>query len=122
MTAQIIAQIISILLVLEQPVPRKGVYGDNGSAIGPLQIHVAVVQDVNRIYHTQYTWKSCVSLKVSKRVCLLYLSYWCDPKRLGFEPTMETYLRVWNGGAEGHKRVKATQPFIDKAKQKGLIR
>lgn len=116
-----IAKVIAILLVLEQPAKGQ-LYGDEGRAIGPLQIHRAVVIDVNRIYGTQYTWESCASLTVSKEVCKKYLTYWCSAKKLGHKPTIRDYLRTWNAGAMGHKKIKATKFYIAKAKQKGLIK
>lgn len=117
-----IAQILSILLILEQPQKGHSIHGDNGDAIGPYQIHKEVVVDVNRFYGTKYTWESCAKIKIAKDVCEKYLRMWCGKDRIGREPTVETYLRIWNGGPHGHKRIKATQAYVNRAKEKGLIK
>ncbi len=38
---------------------------------------------------------------LSDRVCDWYLRYWCNPKRLGREPTLNDYLMTWRWGPSG---------------------
>ena len=74
--------------------------GDSGDAIGCLQIHKEVIDDVNRIYGTTYEWpQSCYNRETSKEICRLYLKHYA-PKRA----TARMISRIWNGGPKGHKK------------------
>ena len=74
--------------------------GDGGKAIGPLQIHKVVVDDVNRRYGTSYTYDDRKSLVKSKEICRKYLLMWG-----GKHATDERYARIWNGGPRWNRKV-----------------
>jgi hypothetical protein len=73
--------------------------GDHGRAIGALQIHAAVVVDVNRRHGTSYTHREMHDRAKAVRVASLYLQTYAP----GASP--EVQARVWNGGPRG-----ATKP------------
>jgi len=72
--------------------------GDDGRAVGPLQIHVIVITDVNRKYGTTYTPADRRDLKASVEICVRYLLMWAP------NGTPERWARIWNGGPRGDKK------------------
>jgi len=72
--------------------------GDNGRALGPLQIHRAVVEDANRISGRSYQWHRMTNRAESIQVCAIYLSHYASGK------TTEATSRIWNGGPTGHRK------------------
>lgn len=78
--------------------------GDNGKALGQLQIWSVVVIDVNRAKGTRYTHADAFDPAKSEAICRAYLSIYCTPRRLGRTPTMEDAARIWNGGPNGHRK------------------
>jgi hypothetical protein len=95
---------------------RDHVVGDEGSAIGPLQVHAAVVADVNRLYGTKYTHREMRNRAKAIEVCNKYLSFYGSEKQLGRPPTPEDLARIWNGGPAGWKR-KATEGYWQKVRR-----
>ena len=94
--------------------------GDNGQAVGCLQIHPAVVQDVNEVL----TSGGCLStfrlddrLRRDASVLILhfYLKRYATKDRLGREPSLEDLARIWNGGPDGYKK-DATKPYWAKVR------
>lgn len=73
--------------------------GDNGKAVGPLQIHKEVVDDVNKAYGTNYTYDDRKSIDKSREICRKYLLL-----HGGRYATNEKYARIWNGGPSGHRK------------------
>lgn len=84
--------------------------GDNGRAVGPLQIHRSVVVDVNRIAHTNWTHQQMTNRAIAKQVCEIYL------KRYAAGKTDEEAARIWNGGPNGHHKT-ATISYWNKVKK-----
>ena len=80
--------------------------GDNGRAIGHLQIWKIVVDDVNRVYKTSYTYQDRNSVVKSEEMYFKYLSFWGKRYKIntGLDPTEEVYSRIWSGGPQGYKR------------------
>ena len=78
--------------------------GDGGDAVGCLQIHMCVIVDVNRVYGTNFTSQDRYDKFKSFTIAELYLTHYASVKRLGHEPTLEEYARMWNGGPNGHKK------------------
>lgn len=96
-------QLLAALIMVESS-GRDHVVGDGGHARGPLQIHAAVIRDVNRIHGTHYTHQQMTNRADACRVCTLYLSTYATRERLGHTPTDEDRARIWNGGPEGWRR------------------
>jgi hypothetical protein len=109
------ALLLAALLTVESGNRPNPPDGDNGQAFGPLQIHNAVVQDVNRFAGTHYTHEQTHSLSVSIAICEKYLSHYATAARLGRLPTEEDCARIWNGGPTGWKK-RSTEKYWARVK------
>ena len=74
--------------------------GDNGKAVGILQIHPITVRDVNRILEKRgdtirYTYEDRTSQIKSIEMFYIWKSYY------HIESNFETIARCWNGGPKG---------------------
>lgn len=74
--------------------------GDNGKAFGVVQIHKICVDDVNRIYGTDYEHSDMFNEVCAKEVFILYLTAGIDiyQEKHGKSPTESEIARMWNGG------------------------
>jgi len=79
---------------------RDQAIGDGGRALGPLQIHRAVVQDVNRFAGTSYRWEGMTNRADARAVCETYLRHYGKGK------TMEETARIWNGGPKANTKAR----------------
>lgn len=89
--------------------------GDNGNAVGVLQIWPSVIKDVNGVSKTKYTNSDRKSKAKSIAICKAYLNRYgrVYQKKTGKIPTNEVYARIWNGGPTGYKK-SATIKYWDK--------
>jgi len=87
--------------------------GDNGKARGPLQIHKAVVADVNRLSGSNHRWEEMTNRQLATKVCAMYLNHYATEARLGRPVTNADRARIWQGGPDGWKN-KATLPYSKK--------
>lgn len=90
--------------------------GDGGKALGVVQIHKIAIDDVNRIYGTDFKHSDAFSEKKSKKIFLLYIKAGIKRFRrlMGREPTEEVIVRFWNGGIyKGHLK-KSTIKYYNK--------
>ena len=94
------AILLSALMAVETGGERNPDHaiGDGGRAIGCLQIHRAVVVDVNRISGSRYRWEGMTNRADAVRVCEIYLDHYGR----GLDDISRA--RVWNGGPRGHLR------------------
>ena len=72
--------------------------GDNGRAVGPLQIHRGVVLDVNRFTGSHYRHSEMTNRAAARAVCQAYLTHY------GRGATTEQLARRWNGGPTGDRK------------------
>ena len=84
--------------------------GDNGRALGPLQIHRGVVLDVNRFTGSNYRWESMTNRAQARAVCDAYLQHY------GKGCSTEQLARRWNGGPSGDKK-QATEAYWNKVRK-----
>lgn len=105
-----ISNLISALIIVESSGNDLAI-GDNGRAIGPLQIHRGVVQDVNRITGSNYRHQDMTNRVQARAVCEAYL------KHYGKGKTTEEQARIWNAGPQGHKKKTATQAYWNKVEK-----
>lgn len=96
--------LISALIAVESGGVCSSI-GDGGKALGCLQIHKSVVQDVNRIYKTHYSHGDAFHPTMAKQICELYLRAWAPENA-----TPEQCARIWNGGPRGHLK-EATKKY-----------
>jgi hypothetical protein len=101
-----LTNLISALIAVESSGNDLAI-GDQGRAIGPLQIHRAVVTDVNRITGANYQWQQMTNRAQARAVCQAYLEHY------GRGATTEQLARRWNGGPTGDRK-SATLPYWHK--------
>ena len=75
--------------------------GDNGKALGPLQIHWVCWKDANM---PDGTYADCSDLSYAKRVFARYMARYATERRLGRPVTDEDRARIWNGGPNGYRK------------------
>jgi hypothetical protein len=90
-------------------------WGDNGKAWGCLQITQAVIDDVQRIAPRD-RYYNCFKRADAIWICQTYLNHYATKPRIGREPTMQDYARIWNGGPLGWRK-KETKPYWLKVKK-----
>lgn len=95
---------------------RADAVGDNGKALGILQIWEIVVRDVNQIYGTKYKWRDALDPLKSKVICTQYLKHYGRPQLIGKMDPYEANARIWNGGPNGHHKA-STVPYWNKVKK-----
>jgi len=101
--------LISALMIVESSNNDMAI-GDQGRAIGCLQIHKAVVLDVNRITGSHYRHQDMTNRVAARAVCEAYL------KHYGRGATIEQLARRWNGGPAGDRK-SATEAYWAKVKK-----
>lgn len=97
---------------------RADAVGDGGKALGLLQIHKAVVDDVNRDYRTTFTHEDMLDPKLAKSVFTLYLALYATEKRLGRTVTNVDRALIWHSGPNGWQspKSKRNSAYLSKLK------
>ena len=105
-----LTELILALCLIESSLNPNAI-GDGGDAVGILQIHECVIQDVNRIYGTEYNLNDRYDPMLSKMICRKYLKHWGKVyyQRTGKQPTAEVLAKIWNGGALAYEK---TNPIV----------
>ena len=104
-----LTNLISALIIVESSGNDLAV-GDGGKAIGPLQIHKAVILDVNRITGSNYRHYEMTNRAQARAVCEAYLRHY------GKGASTEQLARRWNGGPRGDTR-PSTEAYWAKVKK-----
>ena len=107
--------LLAALIAVESGGDARAI-GDGGRALGVLQIHAGVVQDVNRIAGRSWTHADAHRPEIAVQMAEIYLRHYVTPARLGRAPTTQDYARVWNGGPNGHRKT-ATLPYWRKVRR-----
>lgn len=90
---------------------RSGpIRGDNGTALGPMQIHYSYWLDA----HCSGSYSNCADFAYSCRVVNTYLLRYC-PKAVACDD-FETMARIHNGGPRGDKK-EATKSYWKKVRK-----
>jgi hypothetical protein len=87
--------------------------GDGGRSHGGLQIGVACIVDVNRVYGTAYTLADAGIEARARQIATLYMLHWA--RRSGRAITPELCARIWNGGPSGYVKA-ATVGYWEKVR------
>ena len=104
-----LTNLISALIMVESSNNDLAI-GDQGRAIGCLQIHRSVVLDVNRITGSHYRHQDMTNRAQARAVCQAYLTHY------GRGATTEQLARRWNGGPAGDRK-SATEAYWAKVKK-----
>lgn len=96
------ALLIAALIQIESAGNDQAI-GDGGRSVGCLQISMAVIQDVNRVYGRHFLPIDQFNRRKSMEICKLYLMHWGAnyERRTGLAPTLQVLGRIWNGGPTG---------------------
>jgi hypothetical protein len=78
--------------------------GDSGKAIGILQIHQCVLDDINRANGMKFRHYAMRDPHLSRIVFYRYIELWATEARIGRAVTDEDMARIWNGGPDGWKK------------------
>ena len=100
---------------------RANAIGDQGRALGILQIHSGMVQEANRIAGTRYVHRDMLDPVKARKVASIVLGHYARhiKQTTGRPATRKELAFIWNGGGEAWKR--ASRPVAD-AKQANLQR
>ena len=104
-------QLILAMIIVESAGIDHAI-GDDGKAFGCLQIHAACVEDVNRIYGTNYSHEDMFIRKNAVAVCRMYIDHYVTHERLGHVPTYEDMARCWNAGPTGSKQGRGQRYWV----------
>ena len=116
MDANTIAILIAAIITVESG-GDCGAVGDNGASVGPMQIQMCVVKDVNEYLRAPvFGSDDRRDLEASKYMFGVYMNRYATKKRLGREPTAEDVSRIWNGGPNGYKK-EATVKYWNKVEK-----
>ena len=97
------------LLIQVEGSGNDSAIGDNGRAVGVLQIWKITVDDVNRISGKSYTYADRLNREKSIEMCRISLLHYGKhyEKTTGKRVTMEVLSRNWNGSpVNGYKNPK----------------
>ena len=92
-----LTNLITVLIAVESSGNDLAI-GDNGRALGPLQIHRGVVLDVNRFTGSHYRHQDMTNRAQARAVCEAYLTHY------GRGASTEQLARRWNGGPAGDRK------------------
>jgi hypothetical protein len=95
--------LIYLLIMIESGGDDRAI-GDNGIAVGCLQIHPILVEDVNRITGLKYTLEDRYNRSKSIEMFYYYITHYATKERIGRDPTAMDIARIWNGGGNGYKK------------------
>ncbi len=84
--------------------------GDGGNAIGPLQIHQCVIDDVNEKFGTNFTIDDCRKIESAELIARLYIQWWMDAYK------EEIAARIFNGGPRGWRK-RSTDGYYKKIRK-----
>ena len=90
--------------------------GDNGKAVGCLQIHPIVVREVNRLVSKHYTLDDRYSRAKSIEMFNIISEEYDCCEEYTFMQYAEIVARRWNGGPKGDKKT-ATLKYWEKVKK-----
>lgn len=86
-------------------------------AYGCLQIRKPCVDDVNKVFGTNYKAEDCLgNRQKSLYIFDRYMELYAVERKLGRPVTDEDRARIWNGGPTGYKR-DSTIPYWEKAEK-----
>jgi hydroxymethylpyrimidine pyrophosphatase-like HAD family hydrolase len=123
-TGNNLSKILPVLKQVETNGNVKAI-GDNGKAFGVLQIHKICVDDVNRIYGTEYTHEDAFNEACAEEIFMLYINAGVKRFKLkyGKNPTEKDIVRMWNGGFyNGYKKQTTLKYYKRYLRFKKLIR
>lgn len=80
-----------------------------GRSWGALQETSIYIQDVNRIYGTNFSPADAFNRNLAIGICRLYMLHYARPSRLGRPVTAQDIARIHHGGPNGWKDPKTLE-------------
>ena len=80
--------------------------GDTPTAFGILQIRKIAIDDVNRVYGTNYIINDAFNIECAEEIFQLYIEHWSSKleRREGRVASTADIVRIWNGGPRGYMK------------------
>jgi hypothetical protein len=94
--------------------------GDDGAAVGPLQIWKIMVDEVNDLSDKyNFSYEDRKNIVKAKQICSAYLSYMRKRhnSKFGTELTPERLAEYWNAGGRWPKRFPDNPEYVKKIKK-----
>ncbi len=108
-TMDLLDSIVEKLWQLESSGRLNPPDGDGGDAVGPLQLHLGVLKDVNKYFDFNFVPDDRKDLTKSKFIAKAYITMWI------MENNEEIGVRIFNGGPRGW-RSETTDNYWNKYK------
>lgn len=110
-----IDRLIPILCEVESNGNLKAI-GDNGKAKGILQLWKTYIDDVNRVYKTDYTHDDAMYYHNSCEIVILYLTHWGKyyERKYKKPATYEVLAKIHNGGPTAYRAKGNKKRNLDK--------
>lgn len=96
----LVALLVSALIAVESAGNDKAV-DPSGRCWGCLQLTSSYIQDVNRIYRTNFSPADAFSRQKSIIIYRLYMRKYATPARIGGPVTVQDIARIHHGGPRG---------------------
>ena len=102
---------------------NRNAIGDNGNAVGIVQIWKICVDDVNRIIGSEkYKYKDRLNVRKSQEMFCIYLTHYGNyyQKKTGRRATVAVLSAIWNSGPNGAEKLKTNkkvQAYVKKVKR-----
>ena len=74
--------------------------GDNGLAVGVLQAHPCVLQDIQTVYGIHFEPHDRYNAELACVMCVLYVTWYCRYDRLLRPATAKDYALCWHYGPD----------------------
>ena len=98
-----IDRLLNAIWFVESGCRNGPIKGDNGNALGPMQVWRAYHQDATEFSGLGGTYQDVSDIKYAKKVVKAYMARYCTQRRLGREPTLRDFAVMHNGGPNAHK-------------------
>ena len=89
-------KILSAIAMIESSGNPNAV-NEKEQAFGLYQLRQIYIDDVNRVYETDFTHQDAFNVDKAERIVKLYTTYWCKKRNLPI--TAENIARFHNGGS-----------------------
>lgn len=98
-----IDRLLNAIWFVESGCRNGPIKGDNGNALGPMQIWRGYHKDATEFSGLGGAYEDVSDIKYAKKVVKAYMARYCTQRRLGREPTLRDFAVMHNGGPNAHK-------------------
>lgn len=98
-----IDRLLNAIWFVESGCRNGPIKGDNGNALGPMQIWRGYHKDATEFSGLGGAYQDVSDIKYAKKVVKAYMARYCTQRRLGREPTLRDFAVMHNGGPNAHK-------------------